>query len=227
MGVVETAVAMGTGKPPVSLSEQQPIACDFHPEDEQANAGCQGGYWWKGMDYIINNGGVDSSADWPYLAKNSECDRTKEKNNKVATIEGYEFVDTWNETALLATVINQPAIVEVCVGIPFLKPWKAYRGGVFDITGCMEEIDHGITVVGFDKADYDGKGAWLLKNSWGEVWGEGGYLRVPMGAGDKVSGGKTKGAFNMYHRPAYPFITANMDVSATKFQRSQQFSPYL
>eukprot|EP00873_Tetraselmis_striata_P043358 jgi/Tetstr1/463622/TSEL_008484.t1 len=222
IGVLETAIAIGTGKPPVSLAEQQLIACDYHPEDQAGNAGCEGGYWWKGFDYIIKNGGIDAMADWPYLGKNSQCDSEKESNNKVATIDGYEFIDYWNETALIATVANQPAVVEVCVGLPFLHLWKSYRGGIFDIDGCYEEIDHGITVVGYDMAGYGGQGTWLLKNSWGEVWGEGGYLRVPMGMGKKPAEGKQMGQFNMYHRPAYPFVPKG--AKPVTFRRSEQLS---
>jgi len=221
IGVVETAIALGTGNAPVSLAEQQLIACDYHPEDEAGNAGCEGGYWWKGFDYIIKNGGIDAMADYPYLGKQSQCDERKARHSKVGRIDGYEFVDYWNETALIATVANQPAVVEVCVGLPFLHLWKSYRGGIFDIDGCYAEIDHGITVVGYDKADYDGQGVWLLKNSWGEVWGEGGFLRVPMGMGSKPAEGKQMGQFNMYHRPAYPFLPSK---STPSFRRSEQLS---
>ena len=54
-----------------------------------------------------------------------------------------------------------------------------YEGGVFD--GCDYDqdiiIDHGVLLVGYgtddDLGDY-----WIVKNSWGQSWGEEGYIRL-------------------------------------------------
>eukprot|EP01065_Artemidia_motanka_P016670 TRINITY_DN2027_c0_g1_i1.p2 TRINITY_DN2027_c0_g1~~TRINITY_DN2027_c0_g1_i1.p2 ORF type:complete len:129 (+),score=38.15 TRINITY_DN2027_c0_g1_i1:854-1240(+) len=58
--------------------------------------------------------------------------------------------------------------------------WPTYSGGI--ITDCGEgAVDHAATVVGYGR---DGDvGYWVLRNSWGTGWGEGGYVRLQYGKG--------------------------------------------
>merc|ERR1719399_686231 len=58
---------------------------------------------------------------------------------------------------------------------PILK----YQGGIVDEAGSG--IDHVISVVGWGKDDASGKQYWIVRNSWGEYWGEMGYVRVAKG----------------------------------------------
>lgn len=58
-----------------------------------------------------------------------------------------------------------------------------YTGGVYhNVPGHRsewEQVDHAVLLVGFG-AD-QGRNYWLLQNSWGEDWGEGGYFRMARG----------------------------------------------
>ena len=221
-GALETAVALGNGNSAISLSEQQLIACDFHNGSTTENVGCKGGSWWLGMDYVINNDGISTEEEYPYLAHDSQCEKEKERTSQTGknTIPGYQFIDSFNETALIATVANQPALAEICVGDDFVKYWQMYRGGVYDIEGCMKPIDHGVLVVGFDLDDNNGKGAWIIKNSWGAEWGEGGYMRAAMGLGPEAAPGKRQGIMNLHHRAAFPMVPLNKNSGLAKLSRS-------
>ena len=42
-------------------------------------------------------------------------------------------------------------------------------------------VDHVISVVGWGKDDASDKQYWIVRNSWGEYWGEMGYIRVELG----------------------------------------------
>ena len=52
-----------------------------------------------------------------------------------------------------------------------------YRGGVFNEKN-LSTVNHVVLLVGWD----DDKEAWLIKNSWGEEWGENGFAWIKYGS---------------------------------------------
>jgi len=58
-------------------------------------------------------------------------------------------------------------------------PILNYTTGISSLAG--EGIDHVISVTGWGKDAASGKSYWHVRNSWGEYWGEMGYVRVEMG----------------------------------------------
>lgn len=53
---------------------------------------------------------------------------------------------------------------------------KQYAGGIFNDTLCPTYINHAVLGVGYGKEkdqDY-----WIVKNSWGNKWGEQGYIKM-------------------------------------------------
>ena len=59
------------------------------------------------------------------------------------------------------------------VAISVSASWSSYESGIFDdVEGCGTTIDHGVVAVGYGSER--GKDYWIVRNSWGAGWGEGG-----------------------------------------------------
>jgi cathepsin L len=90
-----------------------------------------------------------------------------------------------NEEAMAAAVAHQPVSVGINGGD---YVFRFYDSGLLGASGCGTELNHAITAVGYGTAS-DGSKYWLMKNSWGASWGEGGYVRIRRGVrGEGVCG---------------------------------------
>merc|ERR1719221_2309603 len=54
--------------------------------------------------------------------------------------------------------------------------WQLYGGGVMKGAGCGWVIDHAVVCTGYGTDS--GKMYWNIRNSWGGLWGEKGYIRL-------------------------------------------------
>ncbi|MQM16060.1 hypothetical protein Taro_049013 [Colocasia esculenta] len=171
----------------ITLSEQELVDCDT-----AFNQGCNGGLMDYAFEFIINNGGIDTEDDYPYKGRDGRCDPLR-KNAKVVSIDSYEDVPVNDELALRKAVANQPVSVAIEAGG---RNFQLYKSGVFDGL-CGTELDHGVVAVGYGTDN--GKDYWIVRNSWGEKWGEGGYIRM-----ERNIASSTSGKCGIAIEPSYP-----------------------
>jgi len=189
VAVVESIYQIRTGEL-VSLSEQELVDCDT------LDAGCDGGISYRALRWIADNGGITTEADYPYTAATGACDRAKLSHNAVS-IAGLRRVATRSEASLVNAVAAQPVAVSIEAGG---ANFQHYRKGVYN-GPCGTRLNHGVTVVGYGQEPGGGDRYWIVKNSWGEGWGDGGYIRMR-----KDVDGKPEGLCGIAIRPSYPLM---------------------
>ncbi|CEO98669.1 unnamed protein product (mitochondrion) [Plasmodiophora brassicae] len=171
----------------VSLSEQQLVDCSG-PEGDH---GCDGGLMDFGFEYIIKEGGICTEASYPYEAQDDTC--RADKCTDVVKVSSFVDVDQYNERALKAAVAQQP--VAVAIEADQLS-FQFYDSGV--MTGeCGTSLDHGVLVVGY--GEDNGVKYWKIKNSWGDSWGEDGYIRI-----ERSESKGLPGQCGVAMQPSYP-----------------------
>ncbi|GAB5372392.1 hypothetical protein AAMO2058_001661200 [Amorphochlora amoebiformis] len=166
---MESHLAIATGKL-LELSEQQLVACSTNPKDCGGTGGCDGSVQPLAFDYV-QTVGITTEKSYPYEGITGTCKPNSIK--PVVNITGQVDLPTNNYTALMeAVAMVGPVAISLDAGG---LPWQLYGGGV--LTGdCGSDIDHAVQLVGYGTEN--GKDYWLVRNSWGQGWGEGGYIKL-------------------------------------------------
>ncbi|NWT76460.1 CATK protein, partial [Prunella himalayana] len=94
-------------------------------------------------------------------------------SGKAAKCRGYREIPEGNEKALKRAVAR---IGPISVGIDARRPsFQFYSGGVYYDESCNAgNINHAVLAVGYGAQK--GTKHWIIKNSWGEEWGNKGYV---------------------------------------------------
>merc|ERR1711865_67783 len=180
---VESGVFMVTGSLPPNLSTQQVVACD------KTSGGCRGGDLPTAFAYIQGDGGIDSDASYPDTSHRFGITGHCKKHGDVAQITAYKYAvapcqggscSSQDEDGLMAALHNFGPL-SVCVNA---NTFNDYSGGIGingeACSGAYNTLDHCVQPVGYDSTG--DSPYWKVKNSWNTVWGEDGYIRLPMGS---------------------------------------------
>eukprot|EP01063_Lacrimia_lanifica_P009521 TRINITY_DN164_c4_g1_i1.p3 TRINITY_DN164_c4_g1~~TRINITY_DN164_c4_g1_i1.p3 ORF type:complete len:113 (+),score=30.97 TRINITY_DN164_c4_g1_i1:521-859(+) len=94
-----------------------------------------------------------------------------------AKIKGWHML--WKSEVEMQAFLATKGPLSVAVDA---SKWQTYLGGVLShCTDGAPRLDHGVLVVGYGTTLL-GEPYWVVKNSWGALWGEGGFIRVKKGS---------------------------------------------
>lgn len=154
------------------LSEQQILDCTPNPNGCGGTGGCEGGTVELAYARIIVMGGLSTEASYPYQGIDESCESSQLA--PLAKISSYVNLPSNTLNPMLNHLVNNgPIAISVDA-----SSWSFYGGGVYD--GCDQsnpDLDHAVQLVGAGTDPSDGD-YWLVRNSWGEDWGENGYIRL-------------------------------------------------
>ncbi|XP_059653744.1 cysteine protease RD19A-like [Cornus florida] len=181
-GALEGAHFLATGKL-VSLSEQQLVDCDHEcdPEDARScDSGCRGGLMNSAFEYTLKSGGLMREEDYPYTG--TDRGTCKFDETKIAASVSNFSVVSLDEDQIAANLVKNGPLA-VAINAVFMQ---TYVGGVSCPYICSKRLDHGVLLVGYGEAGYapirmKEKPYWIIKNSWGEHWGENGFYKICRG----------------------------------------------
>ena len=171
VGALECAIRIKDGVD-VDLSEQWLVSCN------QSGWSCAGG--WYAHDYHLRNGSTDSclgngavpESNDPYQGVDAACG---------CPYPHQYWIDSWAYSGDSVDQIKQAILTHgpVSVSLAVDSAFEAYGGGIFNACSAST-INHSVVLVGWDDTQGSG-GVWILRNSWGPSWGEGGYMRIAYG----------------------------------------------
>jgi len=174
----------------LSLSEQQLLDCSGN----EGNEGCSGGYTSSALQYIVDNAGLCSEAQYSYIGyPDTQC---HDECTSIASIDGHTCVPALNETALLQAITVQPIAVAIEADQAI---FQHYTGGVIDDAKCGQQLDHAVLIIGYGTDTTTGQQYYIVKNSWGSGWGINGYALVA----------RNKNMCGIASEPVMPIITAS------------------
>lgn len=153
----------------IQLSAQQMVDCST----TQGNLGCSGGSLRNTLRYLETSGGLMRAEDYPYANQQQRCRFIHQM--AVVNVSSWNILPPKSEDALkIACATIGPLAVSINAAP---RTFQLYGDGVYDDTSCASEtLNHAMLLVGYTK-EY-----WILKNWWGQNWGEGGYMRLQRGS---------------------------------------------
>jgi len=193
VGSLEGAYQIKYGGSVPNFSEQYFVSCD-NRKNGGTDMGCNGGLMDSAFEWAETHGVVTQDS-YPYTSgaegDTGDCLST---GTKVATAspKSYTDVKPKDDTAMMSALVQQPVSIAIEAD---QAAFQMYKSGVFT-AACGDNLDHGVLAVGYGTED--GTDYYLVRNSWGESWGESGYIKLERGVSQRT------GQCGMLSEPSYP-----------------------
>ncbi|KAJ8248784.1 hypothetical protein GJAV_G00227700 [Gymnothorax javanicus] len=171
-GCLESVTAVASGKL-LFLSEQQLVDCaqDFN------NHGCAGGLPSQAFEYIKYSKGLSTEDDYPYKAVGGTCKFRPDR--AVAFVKDVVNITMFDEMGMVDAVAR---LHPISFAYEVTSDFMHYKDGVYSSSVChntTDKVNHAVLAVGY--GEQDGTPYWIVKNSWGPMWGKDGYFLIERG----------------------------------------------
>lgn len=173
------------------LSEQQLVDCD------NANSDCDGGWVDLAFTYVKKIGGIMKGSEYPYIEKQGRCKFIPE--DVVAKVKSFYALSQDEEE--IRKVVAEKGTVAIILNAAPLQLYK--KGDVVTGENCdPKNLNHAVVIVGFTDVIIKGisKPVWIVRNSWGEEFGNNGYFYILRNVG---ACGLNKKVFIGFVEPTY------------------------
>merc|ERR1719373_625455 len=115
-----------------------------------------------------------TSLNTPTRPKMANADMTKKRAKSGVTVSSFSKIDKGDNLKLEEVLCQQPVVVGLDADC---LTFRLYRKGVLDVHQCYYGVTHHALAVGFGE-DPEAGHFWKVKNSYGDSWGEDGYIRL-------------------------------------------------
>jgi len=167
-----------------TLSSQTFVSCTKNPRNCGGSGGCGGATVELAYEMMKEHGGMPLAIEWSYESGSGhtpEC-RTDVFKKASVGITGYEVLPSNKLHPLMQALYESGGAIAVSVDATH---WSMYSGGVYSDTSGFRKgdfvVNHAVTLVAY-RTPKEGAhmGYWMIKNSWGQHWGENGFIRLEM-----------------------------------------------
>lgn len=176
VGALEAHAELATGLA-TQLSTQEIIDCTANPKECGGTGGCHGATAELSFEEARNRG-IALLSNY----HSSPTGKCSESAPSAFKINSFVRLPENKESYLLYAMANKgPVVMSVDAQKLFM-----YDRGVF--AGCNPDtiVNHAVLGVGYGTDEASGKDYWLIKNSWGDGWGESGYFRIERFTDDRA-----------------------------------------
>jgi len=169
-------IKAGAKKDGLDISEQYLVDCAF---DGQQAGGCDGAVPGIYAKYYNENGNkqVIHEGKYPYTSSVGSCKASSYWNPGAKIVKAHADYNKPSDDKIMKMVYKYGAVTAVVDASG--GGWGQYKSGVYNTCGTNVQYNHAVAIVGWGTEQ--GVPYFLIKNSWGSNYGDGGYIKVRRG----------------------------------------------
>jgi cathepsin L len=177
----------------VKTGNLQPFSAQNLIDCDRLDKGCDGGSISNAFEYISDYQSIHvmKESDYPYTGVKGTCKYDSSKG--VYALTGYTSLTSEAQIVQLVLQLG-PGGATIDGSQP---SFQLYSSGIYNDSACSStNVNHALGIIGWGTDS--GTDYWILKNSFGTSWGEGGYIRL-LKNGNNFCGIYTAASIAIFH----------------------------